>query len=127
MFWKGLEGFDWFDGVSTVGARERGVRFFEIHFSRKHLRSTKVRTIFARGLPPLLPFAPLPSLPNAPFVVPKGIFVPGTRFVRSVFFLGASFPAARTYGAESAAYCILCFGGVSKGNLGVSSHYSRVC
>lgn len=34
------------------------------------------RTILARGLPPLLPFAPFPSLPKAPFVVPKGIFLP---------------------------------------------------
>ena len=38
------------------------------------------RTILARGLPPLLPFAPLPSFPKAPFVVPKGIFLPAGFF-----------------------------------------------
>ena len=39
--------------------------------------SRKRRTFFPSGLPPLLPFAPLPSFPKAPLVVPKGLLPAG--------------------------------------------------
>ena len=60
-------------------------------------RSEKVRgrrTFLPRGLPPLLPFAPLPSFPKAPFVVPKGIFLPAGFFA---VILPMVFPLRRAY------------------------------